>query len=74
MEFNRCSKCGLALIQEEVISHECKSVIDYRFEDDILWMFDGKIWYPRKLTNRNFTSKKSTADYTEPPNNIFITY
>lgn len=59
MEINRCSKCGLALIDEEVPTHECKSVIDYRFEGDILWMFDGEIWYPRKIHQPNGNKDKT---------------
>ena len=48
------------MIAEEVLLHECKDVIDYKIEDEILWLFDGEIWYPRKLrNNRSFTSKEN---------------
>ncbi|MCE9618274.1 MAG: hypothetical protein K8Q88_07980 [Nitrosarchaeum sp.] len=66
MDLNRCDKCGLALIHEEVLIHECKSVIDYRFEDDILWMFDGEFWIPRKSKQPTGNKEKTTDNETEP--------
>ena len=75
MEFNRCSKCGLALIQEEVLTHECKSVLDYKFTENILWMFDGNIWYPRKLSQQpKSNTEKTTDDETEPNPTIVLYY
>lgn len=49
MDLNKCKKCGLSLISEEILTHECKNVVDCKFEGQILWLFDGEIWYPRKL-------------------------
>ena len=63
MDLNRCSKCGLSLIEEEILNHKCKTVIDYKFEDDILWLFDGEIWYPRKLLHRNFTGQQNNRRF-----------
>lgn len=48
----KCEKCGLRLIFEESQDHICKDVLDYKIEDSILWLFDGDIWYPRKLLSR----------------------
>ncbi|MFZ0511795.1 MAG: hypothetical protein WAM14_09335 [Candidatus Nitrosopolaris sp.] len=47
--FFRCNLCGLTVIAEETEFHRCKEVVDYRIEDDILWLSDGEKWYPRKL-------------------------
>ena len=75
MNISSCPKCHRTLIIEELETHECRKVLDYRIEGKILWLFDGEIWYPRKLiANRNFTSKKSTSEWTEPQNNTVIKY
>lgn len=34
---------------EELDSHACKSVLDYRIEGDLLYVSDGELWYPLKL-------------------------
>jgi len=65
MDLNKCLKCGLSLIEEEIKSHECKSVIDYKFEDDILWLFDGEIWYPRKLRHLDQPKGNSQDSHRE---------
>ena len=49
MNIEKCSKCGYSVIAEESKSHVCKDVVDYKIEGKILWLFDGEIWYPRKL-------------------------
>ncbi len=59
MNLSKCVKCGRSLIFEELESHECKKVTDYRIEGKILWLFDGEIWYPRKLINRKFTGQQN---------------
>ena len=59
MNTSKCSKCGYSVIAEEVSHHECKDVIDYRIEGKTLWLFDGEIWYPRKLTRRKFTDEEN---------------
>jgi hypothetical protein len=37
------------LMAEELDSHACKSVLDYRIEGDLLYVSDGELWYPLKL-------------------------
>ena len=49
MNISKCSKCHRDLIAEEIDTHECRKVIDYKIEGKILWLFDGERWYPRKL-------------------------
>ncbi len=62
----RCNHCGLAVIAEEMENHDCKSVIDYKIEGDILWSSDGQHWYPIKLTPKNKHPSKTPDDSTEP--------
>ena len=69
----KCQKCNLTLIEEELKNHECIEAKGFRIEGNILWLSDGMTEYPlkledvrKKLTNRNFTSTKSTAEWTEP--------
>jgi hypothetical protein len=37
------------LMAEELDSHACKSVLDYKIEGDLLYGSDGEAWYPLKL-------------------------
>ena len=62
----RCSTCGYALIEEELKIHQCKHVIDYRIEENILWLYDGERWYPRKLLPKSEHPKFTPEDGTEP--------
>jgi hypothetical protein len=68
--FFKCDKCGRSLIAEELEIHECKKVIDYRIEGNILWLSDGENWYPRKLLSRSPTQNeqqnRTTEGETEP--------
>jgi hypothetical protein len=66
----KCNKCGYDLIEEELLDHTCKQVVDYRIEKNILWLFDGSSWYPRKLLSAEKlqadNSNSSAEDDTEP--------
>lgn len=48
-DFIKCSKCGLALISEEILSHKCREIERGKIEDGLFWVFDGETWYPEKL-------------------------
>ena len=61
MNIVNCSKCNRKLIIEEVELHECRKVVDYRIEGSILWLFDGEIWYPRKL--KTYPTKFDTKNF-----------
>lgn len=37
-------------IAEKLDTHKCRRIEDYRIKDDILWVFDGEKWIPRKLS------------------------
>ncbi len=39
------------MIYEEKDLHECKTLKEHKIIDNILWVSDGKIWYPLKLTS-----------------------
>lgn len=44
-----CNICGANLISEESDGHNChEKVLDYKIENNILWISDGKKWYPSK--------------------------
>jgi hypothetical protein len=66
----RCNNCGYDLIQEELKTHQCKHIMDYRIEDEMLWLYDGTIWYPRKLLSRSSPKSEhpefTPEDGTEP--------
>jgi hypothetical protein len=70
----RCKICGYSLIAEELETHICKDVVDYRidYDSNIVWLSDGETWYPRKLLSssssptRNQHDFKHGEDSTEP--------
>lgn len=66
MSFNiyECTICKRRLIAEEAQDHQCREVLKYEIEGSILRVFDGQKWYPLHI-NRKFTTKKTTADYTD---------
>jgi hypothetical protein len=63
----KCPKCGLTIISEEIKTHQCrKKVLDYKIENNLIWLYDGEIWYPRKLISPknkhpDITPEDSTA-------------
>jgi hypothetical protein len=61
----RCQSCGYRLLSEEIETHECLQVTDYRLEDDLLWISDGKRWYPIKRQPQMNNPKRTTEDGTE---------
>jgi len=64
----RCEKCGLDVIEEEYLIHVCKKVIEYKIKDNILWIFDGEKWIPRKLIKsptENKQNKNSPTDFQQ---------
>lgn len=71
MNLLQCPRCKLDVIIEEMSTHKCTKVIDYKINGNILLVFDGNNWYPLKLKpiktqqpigNRN----KNAEDETEP--------
>lgn len=44
-----CNDCNRRFLSEEVNSHKCKTVQEYKIIDSILWVSDGTMWYPLKL-------------------------
>ena len=74
LNFVHCSKCGYNLIAEEIFPHKCKPVMDYRIENNILWLNEGERWYPQKISrfSPNFKHPNGTSrDSTEPNFTIF---
>ncbi len=74
---SRCSKCGRSLIVEEKRLHECKKVVDYRIEKNILWLSDGQKWFPQRLLSQQ-SSPRNQHPFTTPedstePNIILFT-
>lgn len=45
----RCRICGRYGMAEEQNLHECRALKDYKFEKDVIRVFDGKTWYPLNL-------------------------
>lgn len=43
-------KTSVVPLQRNLILHKCRRIEDYRIKDDILWVFDGEKWIPRKLS------------------------
>ena len=73
----RCNKCKVDLLSEDVPTHSCKDGewLDYKFNEDysILWIFNGKQWFPRKWSWDILPPKTkhpfSTPDDETEPNN-----
>lgn len=70
----KCQKCGLNLIFEESKDHTCRDVLNYEIKGGILWLYDGEMWYPRKLLHQQKTTlstkrkqrEESTEDEPDP--------
>lgn len=46
MNIIRCPKCKYNLISEESKIHECKQILDYKIEGNLVSFFDGERWCP----------------------------
>ena len=71
MNLLQCPSCKLDVMMEEMSTHRCRKVIDYRIEDNILLVFDGNTWYPLKLKPIKIQQpqgniNKNAEDETEP--------
>lgn len=69
----KCDYCGLMIIFEELETHVCRDVENYKIEGKILWVFDGIRWIPRKLSSitsdgtlQQDKSKGNDDNFTEP--------
>jgi hypothetical protein len=61
--------CGAVLIAEEYDNHICRmKVIDYKIENNTLWVNDGESWYPRKLLSPKSKHPNITPDDSTEPN------
>lgn len=57
-----CENCNRRLLSEEVNSHKCKTVKEYKIIDSTLWVSDGTNWYPLKLTKKHPDQPKGNRD------------
>ncbi len=69
--FFYCRTCGYHGIIEEEQNHVCRrKVLEYKIEQNILWVYDGINWFPRKLLSAEklhpHNSNLSAEDDTEP--------
>lgn len=65
----QCKHCHFHVIAEELETHECKKLKEYKFDENnthILWVFDGKKWYPLRLSPK-FKHPDTTPDYSTEP-------
>ncbi len=69
-----CDTCKRQVIAEEKESHQCKPLKEYGFENSILWINDGTIWYPLKTQQPKSNPEKTTDDETEPDFSIVLYY
>jgi hypothetical protein len=74
--FVRCRNCGYHIISEELETHQCKKVVDYRIEKNILWLSDGERWFPQKLLSQHSSPKSEHPKFTPEdgtePNILYI--
>ena len=77
----RCRKCGRYAIAEELSEHQCRSLIDYKIEDNKIKVFDGFFWYLLKINHEELKSQqpksnteKTADDETEPEFAIVLYY
>jgi hypothetical protein len=75
----RCRKCGRYAIAEELSEHQCRSLIDYKIEDDKIKVFDGFSWYLLKINCEELkyqqpkgNTNKTTEDETEPDPTLYM--
>lgn len=70
--FFRCDNCQYFGIAEEKQDHVCRrKVLDYKIKQNVLWVYDGNEWYPRKLLsaeklqqdNSNLSADKDTEPF-----------
>lgn len=71
-DLNKCPKCGLGVISEELLLHKCLIVTDFWVIGGTIWIGDGIRYYP--LNNRHLTAKKTTEDGTESSNRLCQIY
>lgn len=69
--FFQCENCKYFGIYEEKQIHVCRSkVLEYKIKQNILWVYDGINWYPRKLLSAEKLQvdniNSSAEDDTEP--------
>lgn len=53
LDLNKCPKCGLWMIFEEMSFHKCMKITDYWVIGGIIWIGDGTKYYP--FNNRHLT-------------------
>jgi hypothetical protein len=61
----QCRNCGFSAIAEELETHQCKRIKEYKIIENVLWTTDGERWYPLKLSTSP-TQNRTTKDETEP--------
>ena len=54
-----CNNCNWFVIAEELETHKCRALTDYRVAGSILLVCDGERWYPLNLTNQKGTTVKN---------------
>lgn len=58
-----CPSCKIGLISEEVSTHKCMIITDYWVINGIIWLGDGKRYYPLKRPPS--TDRKHDKDYRQ---------
>jgi hypothetical protein len=56
------------IIAEELQTHSCKKIENYKIEDNIMWVFDGEKWTPCKLSPPKSKHPNFTPDDSAEPN------
>ena len=54
------------VMSEEREIHICKQLLDYKFDDGLIWVTDGVKWYPLNLSLKNKHPFTTPEDSTEP--------
>jgi len=60
-------------MEEELDSHACRSVFDYRIRGDLLYVSDGELWYPLKLRTPLTESQQRKETPDKDDRTIIIT-
>jgi hypothetical protein len=51
MNITKCKQCNTDLIAEDIAEHQCRKLTDFWIIDGIIWLGDGKQYYPLKFNN-----------------------
>lgn len=59
----QCRICGRYAMAEELSDHECRELLEYKFDGEITLVYDGEKWYPLKNAKPTDLLLKDPTDH-----------